>query len=512
MPVSQTDVKSSESIAAVRLRLRALGPGNSQAWVRQCDAEIQSAELQGDGDRVAELCLLAASGLEAGGRLEEALARIEFGLRATTNPAQQAQLWLMRAYIEAVAGRLTAARSSMRRAEHVHGRPLDSPARIEFATYRSIVGSIALEAPSVEAAQQAVAGAQGAGFDWLASGLVVWLVPWLAARGLAPAATSWVDWLQAESGMMQHGQRAEDAAAFGFAVASTGAAGAGRAPRLANTYAVWRVALAQLRRALLRGESLRAQRLVHTLETRVRGMNPGFRDGHGAFRALLEAAAGVDLTSVPAPRAATLVTLPAWLAGAEAAALGGTRSEAARWRALIDHSLPSWLVTSLEWPAGLPRIRALLALREGEVRTAAALFEAAVEEAARRRAPLEQALAVRQWQEVASSGLVSGGPDHSALVAAREVLGAARVPALPHAHAAARALISGASRAGDTRLTARELQVLAGLEADRSYREIAAELGVGWRTVQTHAYRIYRKLEVSGRRDAVEAARLRRLV
>ena len=55
--------------------------------------------------------------------------------------------------------------------------------------------------------------------------------------------------------------------------------------------------------------------------------------------------------------------------------------------------------------------------------------------------------------------------------------------------------------AGSGLLTAREADVLAGLQQRRSNAQIAADLHVSIETVRTHARHIYRKLGVSSRRE-----------
>ena len=122
-----------------------------------------------------------------------------------------------------------------------------------------MLASIALEEPSVQWAHATVDEAQRAGFDWLASELVSWLVPWLAARGFASGALPWVDWLEVQATAVAHRFGSEDAAAFRYAIAVTGVGGSATptAPRVPNGFAAWRVLLAQLRLAILRGEATR---------------------------------------------------------------------------------------------------------------------------------------------------------------------------------------------------------------------------------------------------------------
>jgi LuxR family maltose regulon positive regulatory protein len=61
-------------------------------------------------------------------------------------------------------------------------------------------------------------------------------------------------------------------------------------------------------------------------------------------------------------------------------------------------------------------------------------------------------------------------------------------------------------------LTPQELKILAQLASHRSYPEIGQELFISRHTVKTHVSRVYRKLGVTGRSAAIEAAILKGLV
>jgi DNA-binding NarL/FixJ family response regulator len=61
---------------------------------------------------------------------------------------------------------------------------------------------------------------------------------------------------------------------------------------------------------------------------------------------------------------------------------------------------------------------------------------------------------------------------------------------------------------GSGLLTAREVDVLSGLQRRRSNAQIAAELHVSVETVRTHARHIYRKLGVSSRRELLAPSTL----
>jgi LuxR family transcriptional regulator, maltose regulon positive regulatory protein len=62
------------------------------------------------------------------------------------------------------------------------------------------------------------------------------------------------------------------------------------------------------------------------------------------------------------------------------------------------------------------------------------------------------------------------------------------------------------SLAGPSALTIAELRILRFLPSHRSFREIAAQLGVSANTVKTQAHAVYRKLGVASRSEAVAQA------
>ena len=62
------------------------------------------------------------------------------------------------------------------------------------------------------------------------------------------------------------------------------------------------------------------------------------------------------------------------------------------------------------------------------------------------------------------------------------------------------------SMAGPSSLTIAELRILRFLPSHRSFREIAAQLGVSANTVETQAHAVYRKLGAASRSEAVARA------
>jgi DNA-binding CsgD family transcriptional regulator len=61
-------------------------------------------------------------------------------------------------------------------------------------------------------------------------------------------------------------------------------------------------------------------------------------------------------------------------------------------------------------------------------------------------------------------------------------------------------------------LTPRECEILARLASGESIKELARALGISPNTVKTHVARVYEKLEVEKRMQAVEKARLLSLI
>jgi LuxR family maltose regulon positive regulatory protein len=126
----------------------------------------------------------------------------------------------------------------------------------------------------------------------------------------------------------------------------------------------------------------------------------------------------------------------------------------------------------------------------------------------RAAASLERALSLAEHGGVRRSFLDAGAPARSLLARYRQ-----RVPAswsyvdeLLQASAESAQVTVPAPRLIE-HLTEREHTVLRYLPSLMTYEEIAADLYVSLNTVKTHAYGIFRKLGVTGRRQAVRSAR-----
>jgi LuxR family maltose regulon positive regulatory protein len=62
------------------------------------------------------------------------------------------------------------------------------------------------------------------------------------------------------------------------------------------------------------------------------------------------------------------------------------------------------------------------------------------------------------------------------------------------------------------RLTAREDELLVGLEEGLRFKQIARRLGISEATAKTHGRNLFRKLGATSRAEAVHAARVRGLL
>jgi ATP/maltotriose-dependent transcriptional regulator MalT len=205
---------------------------------------------------------------------------------------------------------------------------------------------------------------------------------------------------------------------------------------------------------------------------------------------------------------------------AEAVAIGGTRERAAEWSAWFDAVWPGHVLRAPAWPVLVHRVRGLLASRTGDAMAALRWLEEAVVLADEIESPVESAIARVQYAE-----LLTVDPPPNARQRWTELLRVGteqcRALGIPPEHHAYRARIAAtlgrfdvmpcavAPDLPDSGLTPREVEVIRLFRDGLSYREAAGVLGVGWRTVQSHAYNAYQKLGVSSRIAAVtEAARL----
>jgi LuxR family maltose regulon positive regulatory protein len=143
-----------------------------------------------------------------------------------------------------------------------------------------------------------------------------------------------------------------------------------------------------------------------------------------------------------------------------------------------------------------------------------ALASDALADRDRAAASLERALTLAEREGCRRSFLDAGAPARSLLARYRH-----RVPScwsylddLLQASAESAWMAPSSPRALIEQLTERERTVLRYLPSLMTYEEIASDLYVSVNTVKSHAHGVFRKLGVSGRRQAVRSARELRLL
>lgn len=270
---------------------------------------------------------------------------------------------------------------------------------------------------------------------------------------------------------------------------------------------------------LVDGDVPAARRTVEQIVAFRSQAPPAFRSNPDALRALCDAIEGASgYQPAPPDGPLALYSIGAVLIAAEAVAISGTREAAAEWSAWFDRAWPDHVLRAPAWPVLAHRVRGLLASRAGDIPRGLRWLEEAIVIADRIDSPVEAALARVQCAE-----LLVFDPPHGARERWSDLVRAGtdrcRALGIAYAHHAHRARIAAAlgrfdlmpgidtlTAQADTDLTARELEVLRLFRDGNSYREAGAALGVGWRTVQSHAYNAYQKLGVSSKIAAVSAA------
>ncbi|MEX2031280.1 MAG: LuxR C-terminal-related transcriptional regulator, partial [Dehalococcoidia bacterium] len=444
------------------------------------------------------------------GYYEESVAELEFAIEQTATSLDVAvnllgTLGMFQAIRgDSVAFDSIAAAAALR--PHIQG----VRATHELAIEEALVECVFLRPQSVELARSAADAAQLAGFAWLARGLDIWAVPAMVAQGHRRRAVPWINSLGAHAEVEGSSYRLADHAALDFGLRSALALSEldsgpfDRAPR--NNMAAWRAQITVLHNAVLRRDSTVALMAVERMESLAGRLNPGHTEGLPAFQAIARLT-GDDLVEEPEPPSeVTLVNLPAVLAAMEVVATRGSQERAVLWSRWAADHLPPHVHTSLEWPASLARVHALLLVRMGKDRAGIALMERALQWCKSAGYPIETALCEVQLSELMALGPTTA-PERrwsSLRRSGRATLTAAGIDPLPHAFAATEALAWGRVAEAEPKLSPREVEVLGLLAEGLTYREIGTRLEIEWRTVQVHARHIYEKLGTSGKMRAAK--------
>ncbi len=492
-------------------RLDASGP---ESWRAVVDRGLAEAYRQRNPAGLASMIQLIVGFLDAEGRVVEALSEIEHAIaRSKSDPPTLAILEALRAAFLCASGDVGAATEAIASSELAQSRTT-----LPFALGRSMrlcagVGMTTLtneDLAPVEALMEISAAGDS---ESTVLHLMSIYVPYRFVLGEHIDARPWNRGLRLAAEAAHHTYRVADAATFERAEAAILELKTPSTSDLPtwNWIALWRVHALRLYLSLLRREAERAQKeLAALLRARHRAGSANL-DGIDAFQANVAAtiAAPDQQVTVARPASVHLLNMGSTLAGAEAVAIAGSRSEAATWHDWLTSEVPARVQTAIEWPVSRLRIEALLSLRAGDLRSARHELEDAMDWAGQASYPIERALAQVQFAEFLDQhGTSAAGKTIRALRdEGWKWLRSAGVDPAPHAYIVAHRTAVGRAGPPLSPLTRRETDTLVLLAEGLSYKEIADRLGIRWPTVQALAHRCYAKLAASGRLGAIQAAR-----
>jgi DNA-binding CsgD family transcriptional regulator len=503
-------------VDAVRQALRTIDPTQFDNWHDAYESGLREAYLRKDLDGLVSIAMFGAACLDAQGFHEEALDQLDFAMSMSRrNPDAGAYLLSLRALYESLCGYFDRARESLALAVKFAPAVKTPRGRLGLQAYTAAVDCISLADRPDDELSECIPLCEAEGLDWLSSALRCWYVPYLLARGKRRTALPWIETLRVQAEAANHPARLVDASVFELAARSAAVprndeALIEPARRTLNANALWRLTTLHLRNALIADRADVVDTSLALLRELSPTIPPLFADGAEAFPALVDAYRRGSFEWLPTPQRVGLVNLPCVFAGIEAVAIAGSQDNAAEWKAWSDAEIPSLVMTALDWPVSLARIRGLLHVRAGSMQSGARFLRDAIRWADDHEYAVEAALARLQLGEVLSHGGVRSGRMGEAR--AMRKAGWSRLPELgvtpaPQAYAATRAVSLNRDDMSLPRLTGREIDVVALLAEGRSYKEIGETLQISWRTAQLHANRVYSKLGVHGKMQAVAVAR-----
>ncbi len=505
-------VGADDALSMIRRLMRTQLEGG--AWRSTLDSAISDATDSGDLWTAPSLAGLGAIYLSAEGRFREALSDLNHAIEVSSvDQSLTRRLMANRASVEALGGDPTAAIRTIGVASKHLDRASDEE-RLQFIANAHVALLISLAEEPAERWTSSIAEAEGRDMDWLAAGVKLWLVPWLIATGSPTEAASLTRSLSSQARAQRSTWRTEGARIY-----EAGLALARGEPDLAtmetslsahNMYSSWQAALLTLRHALDAGDASAMARRGEQADLLAERFDGAFFNQIPVGGVLADIYAGEPFEAEGfVPEQVTLVNLGSLLALMEAIAVGGSQAAAATWLHWLDEAWPPHVVTSLEWPVSVARIRGLLAARAGAFDRGIRDLEAAVAWADSVGYRVEATIARLQLTD-----LLSRAPTAARRMAWEPTLEIARraarkhgVHVPTHVYAASRASWSGVFDNVPPPLTPREAEVLAALATGATYKRAAEELGIGWRTVQSHAHAAYGKLGVRSRVEALDQAR-----
>jgi DNA-binding CsgD family transcriptional regulator len=459
---------------------------------------------------------LAANVLDGQGRFDQAIREIDHAMDlAFADPEAGALLQSIRGSLLAGAGQTGAASESVRaaRALATESGSHDLPTEMYCQVTEWCLLTEADDAPGRQLIGRLEQAADDAGSLFMIS----WLVPHLYATGKLRDAHAWVRTLRLKAEAAGHRFRLGDAAAFAAAEAAI----AGPAPRVVprvssrNWLAQWRLGALALWEESSGYHGAGGERAMATLTevgSQVRRVVLGSPQPFEiCARALRDP--DVEYEADP-PDSVTLWNLASILATAEAVAIAGRQASASAWNRWLGDHLAEGVRSSLEWPVSADRVRGLVALRAGDPAAAHRWIDRGATWASEEGHRIEAGICRTQLAELRASGLTRGHGESWRRLRAEgwSTLREMRLEPAAHAHVIQRCIRAMRDPSHPPRLSPREAEVLRLFGNGATYWEAAQELGLRMLTVQTLAHRIYEKLEVRGKLEAVRLARELRIL
>jgi DNA-binding CsgD family transcriptional regulator len=501
----------------VRQALRTIDPDEAELWRHAYESGLKEAYRRKDIEGLVSIAGFAAACLDVQGHHQETLDQLSFAVSmAQGTPDATVYLLSLRAGYAALMGDPSEAEHSLQSALASLSESVSVRSRLAYETHRAAVACITLQERPLTELAAPIPACEREGFDWLASALRCWYIPYLVATGERRLARPWIEALRLQAEVVNHPARVIDADVFqagwdsvtGAVIEDAPIVEAARATM--NLIALWRLGVLGVRQGLMQADPDAALRSLDLLDETGEVIHPAFVDGMEGFRALAAAYRGEAVVGLAPPRQPTLVNCAAALAGGEAIAIAGSQEAAASWKAWFDASFPSIVRTTVEWPTSTARVKGLLHVRAGAVKSGVQLLREAIRWSEDAGYPIEAALAQLQLAEVITHAEVGSSRKLDARKLRRQGWSALQelgVPPQGHAYAATSAVALSRDDRSLSPLTPREIEVLALLADGLSYKEVGQRLGMSWRTAQLHASRIYEKLDVHGKMQAFEVAR-----
>ena len=505
-----------EYVESARQRIAGLQGPRDSSWRELVERQLGDAYARGDRAGLSRVVQLLVHLLESQGRFDDALQEVEAALNtATDEPAVTASLLALKAALVVGRGDGVAATKVADLATELAPAIPEITEQLKTLTLCETVRlqTFRVVPDEIDSLLGRLVGAT----RWQDQlFLLSWLVPALAALGKPAAAAPHIRAMSAVSRARSALFRMADVAAFQSWRASI--AGPGSSPLTlkrelrSNSLADWRVRCLELGRLLNRRDWGPVPRALAGLElTRRRiGGDAGDSRAWEHLVAVSMHAAGSGPLPAPPLSPVTLGNLGSSVATAHAAALGGTSAEANAWCDWVVRTRRLGVESSLEHPVSLRRLQGLLALRGGQPTAARRFLDDAATWCIGAGMTFEAAVARAQALELKQKLFASAARDGSLdpeAASASASLAELGVDPVPHRYAVLSAWDAGNNRTRASILTARECDILQHLARGLSYREVGDVLGIAEVTVKTNAHRIYDKLGVHRRLDALREAR-----